>query len=180
MSLTITESLAEIKTIAKRADKKREFVNGFLFRQDGIKDPLEKDGGSATCIERERQSLDDLDTRLLSLRRGIQQANESTIVTVNGVARSISDWLIWRRDVAPAKQQFLAKMRTGLNNVREQARRQGANVLPQGSTAEARPQDIVVNISEQSLATEIEELENTLGQLDGQLSLKNATIQIVE
>lgn len=179
MGLTITEALAEIKTIDKRAEKKREFVNGFLFRQDGIKDPLEKDGGSAECIHRERQALRDLDNRVISLRRGIQQANEATAVTINTEGRTISDWLIWRRDVAPKRQQFLSKMRQSLNAVRDQARRQGANVLPQGATAASdRPQDIIVNVNEGELAAEIEALEDTLGQLDGVLSLKNATVQI--
>jgi hypothetical protein len=36
----------------------------------------------------------------------------------------------------------------------------------------------VININEQELAKEIELLEDTLGQLDGQLSLKNATVPI--
>lgn len=46
MALTITEALAEIKTVGKRVEKKREFIKAFLARQDGVKDPLEKDGGS--------------------------------------------------------------------------------------------------------------------------------------
>lgn len=35
--------------------------------------------------------------------------------------------------------------------------------------------DVVVNISEDELAKESEKLEEMLGALDGQLSLKNAT-----
>ena len=55
MPITITEALAEIKTVGKRVEKKREFIKSFLARQDGIKDPLEKDGGSYQAIARERQ-----------------------------------------------------------------------------------------------------------------------------
>ena len=53
MSITITEALAEIKTISKRLEKKRESIFNFVGRQDGIRDPLEKDGGSVEFIIRE-------------------------------------------------------------------------------------------------------------------------------
>jgi hypothetical protein len=177
MAITITEALAEIKTVQKRIEKKREFIGGFLARQDGIKDPLEKDGGSFQAITRERQAIGDLENRIVTLRRGIQAVNESTTVTINGISRSIADWLVWRRDVAPGHQQFLGKLRASLNSVREQARKQGAALITTGSVAD-KPTDIVVNINEQDLAAEIEKLEDTLGQLDGQLSLKNATVPI--
>jgi hypothetical protein len=179
MSLTITEALAEIKTIGKRVEKKREAIQGFLARQDGVRDPLEKDGGSADFIKRERQAIADLESRIVGLRRGIQRANDETKVTLGGQARSIADWLVWRRDVAPGERAFLANLRAGINNVRQQARQQGASVVPAGGEA-TRPQDVVINVSEQELATETEQLEEVLGALDGQLSLKNATTMIKE
>lgn len=85
--ITITEALAEIKTIGKRIEKKREFIGGFLARQDGVRDPLEKDGGSAKAIAGERQSVNDLEDRIVALRRGIQRANDETSVTINGITR---------------------------------------------------------------------------------------------
>jgi hypothetical protein len=177
MGITITEALAEIKTVQKRIASKREFVAAFLSRQDGIKDPLEKDGGSFQAIARERQAIGDLEGRIVAIRRGIQRVNDSTPITINGVSRSIADWLVWRRDVAPGHQQFLAAMRAKLNSTRDQARKQGVNMIAATAVAE-KPQDFVVNINEQDLAKEIEDLEDTLGQLDGQLSLKNATVAI--
>lgn len=177
MSITITEALAEIKTIHKRMAKKREFCGQYLARQDGIKDPLEKDGGSFSAIVRERQAIADLEKRIVTLRRGIQTANEATIVTINSVSLTIADWLVWRRDVAPGRKEFLDNLRATLNRVRGEARKQGANMVSAGAQAE-KPTDFIVNINEQELAAEIEKLEDTLGQLDGQLSLKNATVQI--
>lgn len=179
MAITITEALAEIKTIGKRIEKKREFIKGFLARQDGIKDPLEKDGGSFQAIARERQAIGDLENRLVSLRRGIQTANEVTSVTINGVSRSVADWLVWRREAAPLHRDFLNHLRNALNGVREQAKRNGAAMISAAAVAE-KPTDFIVNINEQELAEEIETLEDTLGQLDGQLSLKNATVSIKE
>src|SRR5277367_6394116 len=102
--VTITEALAELKTIDKRIQKKREFVLGYLLRQEMFKDPLERDGGSVSAIKREMQSIRDLEERKIGIRRAIQQANERTNVTVGKQTRSIADWLVWKREVAPAYQ----------------------------------------------------------------------------
>ena len=166
MSITITEALAEIKTIGKRIDKKQDFIFGSLARQEGARDPLEKEGGAEVVLSRERQAINDLQTRIVSLRRGIQRANDATIVHIGEQSRSISDWLIWKRDVAPKRKDFLSKMSTGLKNMREQAKRQGQNVVAAGAAQQFT--DIVVNIDEVALAAEIETLEKTLGDLDGQ------------
>lgn len=179
MSLTITEALAEIKTIGKRLDAKRAGIMPFLARQDAVRDPLEKDGGSLSFIASERQAIGDLNTRIIALRRGIQHANDVTIITIGGMSRTISEWLTWRREVAPGEQKFLSGLRAQLNGLRDNMKRQGAAVLAPGATAQA-PTDVIVNISESDLASQIEALEETLGVLDGQLSLKNATTTIKE
>src|SRR4051794_1015289 len=126
MPLTITEALAEIKTINKRIQTKHQFVLSYLFRQEGLKDPLEKDGGSVEAIRRETQAISDLRLRLINLRRGIARANEATEVTVGTNTMTISDWLTWRRDVAPETQTFLHAKQARLNALREQAKRSGS------------------------------------------------------
>jgi len=175
--MTITEALAEIKTIGKRITAKRAYVTQYLFRVESMKDPLEKEGGSAKAIKNEFQAITDLEKRIVELRRGIQVANEDTILEIEGVKQSIADWLVWRRDVAPVRSQFLNMLSNSLRNGRDQAKRQGSSLVSIGSTAE-KPTDIIVNINEAELAAELEKLTNILGQLDGLLSLKNATIMI--
>jgi hypothetical protein len=172
--ITITEALAELKTIDRRLAKKREFVLSYLIRQEMFKDPLEKDGGSVSAIRREMQSIVDLEERRVSIRRAIQQANERNAVTVGKHTRAIADWLVWKREVAPAHQQFLAGIRGKIEQARQEALKKGAS-LAQSAEA-ARPNDVIVNVNEQDLAREIENLEDVLGKLDGQLSLKNATL----
>ena len=179
MSITITEALAEIKTIGKRLEKKREYILQFIGRQDGLKDPLEKEGGAPLVIAREKQAIFDLEARVVSLRRGIQRANDATQVTVGAVTMSISDWLIWRRDIAPKQRDFLVKLRGFVAQGREQAKRSGASFVGPGETAQ-KPTDFVINVNEAELAAETESLETTLGTLDGLLSLKNATVTVVE
>src|SRR5262245_45220365 len=167
--ITITEALAEVKTIDKRIEKKREFVLDYLLRQEMFKDPLEKEGGSVSAIKRELQAIRDLEERKILIRRSIQQANERNTVTVGKQTRSIADWLVWKREVAPVQQKYLASIRTKIEQARQEAVRRGAALSP--SAEAAKPNDVIVNINEQELARQIEDLEEVLGKLDGQLSL---------
>src|SRR5216117_1550011 len=123
--MTITEALAEIKTIGKRIAKKRESISGYIARQDNLKDPLGSEGGSVEFIKRERQAIRDLEERIVELRAKIARANATTIIAVNGDSRSVADWLTYRREVAPGQQQFLNGLRNGLDNLRKQVAAKG-------------------------------------------------------
>jgi hypothetical protein len=68
MDITITEALAEVPTISKRIAKKQQFVLDFLSRQNGVRDPHEKDGGSVTLIQQNLQGIADLESRLIAIR----------------------------------------------------------------------------------------------------------------
>jgi hypothetical protein len=177
MSLTITEALAEIKTIGKRIEKKRQFVNSFLYRQDAFRDPLEAQGGSRAAIIAERQSITDLEERVVILRRAIQQANERTVVTVGGNARTVADWLVWRREISAGQTAFINTLRSNINSVRAASLQKGFALKQPGDQATAG-NDVVMNVDERALAQESEALEALLGALDGQLSLKNATVTV--
>lgn len=177
-NLTITEALAELKTLDKRIAKKREFIGQYVIRQEQFKDPLLAQGGSPAAIVAERQSLADLESNAIAIRAAIQHTNSVTQVTVGSTTRSITQWLIWRRDVAPGQQQFLSTLRQTIQKYRNEAQRIGASVHTAAATDAAQPKDIIVNLDERALADEAEALENTLGTLDGLLSLKNATVTI--
>lgn len=171
--MTITEALAEIKTIGKRIEAKQQFVMTYLMRQDLIRDPFEKDGGSVAAVGQARQAIRDLQERVIELRRRIATGNQKTEITLHGQTRTVADWLAWRRDVARVQQAGLRAMAQTIARVRDEQVRKGNMVVPAG--AEARPTDLYINVDERKLATEIEVLEQTLGDLDGQLSLVNAT-----
>lgn len=181
-NITITEALAEIKTINKRLEKKRQSVTQYLARDSRVKDPLEKDGGSADWIGRERQAIGDLEARIIAIRTAIQSVNLTTMTTVNGTNRSIAEWLTWRREVSTGQQQFLTLLINGIRNVRAQVQKEGGRVLALASaeinTDPKAPPDVVVNVDEKLLLESQENLEQTLGELDGKLSLLNATITI--
>ena len=174
---TITEALAEIKTIGKRIEKKREFVGQYLARQAIVRDPLVNEGGSTAAIAAEQQSVRDLEERIVALRLAISKANTDTLITVNGKERSIAGWLTWRREVAPKQKETLARLRGAVTNMRAQMQQKGMIVQTNAPT-DPTDKDVVVHIDERALSTEGEQLENTLGMLDGLLSLKNATITV--
>lgn len=174
--ITITEALQEVKTIDARIQKKKEFIFSFLFRQNNQRDPHEKDGGSAQLIARERQSITDLLERKISIRNAINIANSENYITIKDQSRTISAWLVWKRDVAPTLKNVLNEIANRLQSVRQDASRKGfavTQVAPADVTF-----DVIVNINESELAKQIEDLEEILLTLDGQFSLKNATITI--
>lgn len=174
--MTITEALAQLTTIGKRIEKKRTFIRTYLLRPEKLKDPLQKDGGSSVVLGRELQSITDLERRHVAIRLAIQKANQETQVTVEGITKSLAEWLTWRKEIAPGLQNYLGVLQGTINNVRQQALKQGSNVVKAGE--EAKTEDVISNLDEAYLAKEAEELELILGSLDGQLSLKNATVYI--
>ena len=174
-SMTITEALAELRTIDKRIEAKRQFVETYLLRPERMKDPLEKDGGSVEAIRREMQAIGDLSEEKIRIRRAIQAANQATRVVVEGVERTIADWLVWRRDVAQDHRSFLARLARLIETNRSEAIKKGFRLTEQEASAVG---EIIVNVSERDLAETTERAEAVMGRLDGQLSLANATIVI--
>lgn len=174
--MTITEALAELKTIGKRMEKKREFVLNNLYRQDMVKDPLEKDGGTFRVIAGERQAIADLEERTIRIRAAIAEANRDNSISIEGTTRTIADWLSWRRDVAAGQGEFIKNIVNACVAMRDKAMKSGLQVNPSGETV--RPVDIVLNVDERALSQEGERMVGILGALDGQLSLKNATIVV--
>lgn len=174
--ITVTEALAEIKTIGKRIEKKREAILQYCARQEIVRDPLEKDGGSVSFIERELQAINDLGTRQVAIRREIARVNSETMLTIGKSIRSIADWLVWRREVATGQKDCLSRIAQRIRMHRDEAMKKGFNVVEAGKASNLS--DLIVNVNERKLAEDIEDMENVLGILDGQLSLKNATVFI--
>lgn len=172
---TITEALAEIKTINARIGKKREAIMRYFARDTRLRDPLEADGGSVEFVRKERQAIADLEERIVSIRSAIQAANLSTNLTLGERSRTLSAWLNWRREIADGSKGFLNAMANTINQVRQQALKQGVAMVEKDSGAQG---EIVIAINEKALAGEVEKIEQLLGDLDGKLSLLNATTTI--
>lgn len=176
-TLTITEALAELKTLDKRITKKRAAIGSYIMRSNTQVDPLVASGGSPKYVAEELQAISDLEENTINIRFEIAQANATHEITIGGEMRSITGWLSWRRDVAPKRQQFLSTLAAGIDQQRRKALTQGLQVVSAERGAE-KLNDVVVNLDEKKLQQEIEHIEEVLGTLDGQLSLKNATLTI--
>ncbi len=175
MALTITEALAEIKTIGKRIATKRNFIGEHLARQNNMKDPLEADGGSTKQIASELQAIGDLEERIVGLRRAIIVANMETKLELHGTTRSVQDWLTWRREVSKPQAKFLATLNSNIIRFRGEAAKQMLQVTNEES---AGGNDIVIHLDEKKLFKKTEEMQTVLGTLDGQLSLLNARTEV--
>lgn len=178
--LTVTEALAEIKTLTKRIEKRRENVKPYLFRQKAVADPLADDveGGAPEFIKRERQGAADLETRLVALRIAIQALNLRETISIDGEVKSMAAWLTWRKEVLPGQRQFLQDLRNRLDQCRREAAQKQIGVVNVDASSTAKYADYIVHFNEAELAREIEHIELVVGTLDGQLSLKNATTTI--
>lgn len=170
---TITEALADIKTIGKRIEKKRTTILQYAYRQNALVDPLAESGGSKEYIRRELQAINDLGRMVIQYRSAIQKVNLETPLTIGSVTMTVTDWLNWRKELAATQATFLSQARNTMNAARREASSKGVSVAKPGE-APAAPSDVIINIDEAWLAGEIENMETVLGNLDGQLSLHNA------
>lgn len=174
--LTITEALAELKTLVKRLDKKFNFVAQNLARPRAMLDPNEKAGGTPALVAAELQGIHDLEERRIRLRTAINRANATTSITVSGQTRTIEEWLTWRKDVLAGQRTRAAHLQDTINKIRKQAQQQGFAMAT--ASGDGALTDVIVHVDEIAIQKTIEQLEEIAGTLDGQLSLKNATVVI--
>jgi hypothetical protein len=178
--ITITEALSEINLIKKKLATKHQKVNEMLIRADHVPDQFEKEGGSKVVIEREAQSIHDLQMRLIHIRSGISKANLNTPITISEgtltMMQSIHDWLIWKREIVKDHIAFLHGVNQTVKSHLDAISKQ-----PQVYKDEAGVIQLVksvVNIHYPDWLTAQSNIQSILEKLDGQLSLKNATVLI--
>lgn len=170
--MTITAALAEIKTIHKRIESKRAFIQDYLIRPETMKDPHEKDGGSKKLIEETMDSIRDLEQRRIAIRSAIAKSNSEVVVTVGGESKTITEWLIWRREVQPGQENFQRNMKMLMNKARQTMFTPTYGGKSQDGMA---PVGVVIEVDELHFSQEIEKLQEIIGDLDGALSIRNAT-----
>lgn len=168
-TVTITEALAEIKTIGKRLQQKQQFIAQNIGRPSVVLDGLSKDGGSEKLVSEAMQAHGDLVKRIEDIRVAIQAANQRNTLTIEGLSKSVAGWLAWRKECAPHQKAVLQSMSAQIKSGHDQMRGKG--------TAEA-PISFITHFSEQEIARRLELIEKILGDLDGKLSLFNATCTV--
>jgi len=174
MGLTVTEALSELNLIKKKVEKKREVVLNSLIRPKHLKDKLESSGGSRDFIKAELQSVSDLLARYLKLKGAIADANIKNTIQVNGTTKSIYDWLNWKRDMSNSDLHFN-------NSVHQSVQKHFDSIAKQPQVfkdddGKTHLLEYEANVEYGDFVKLAEMTQETLERLDGQLSLKNATI----
>jgi hypothetical protein len=173
MKMTITEALAEVKIIDKKILSQNEYISQNVGRTSVMSDPLEKSGGSQFAIQKAFQSISDLNERKVKIRSVIQQINCVTKVVIGEKTKTISEFLNWKREVAPSYIDFLKKANQACQQMKVQFERQ-PQILKDAEGKQTIIQP-VFHIDLDWLHKELEKTETMLGELDGKLSLLNAT-----
>ena len=132
--MTITEALAEIALLKKKIPKKIEAAMIYVVRDERERDPLEKSGGSAQHLVEEMQAITDLNLRLIVLRRAIAKANDDQLVTCGDMVFTLSEWLVWKREVLPFERARLRALAQQIAIGRSEAKKRGP-----GSRSKRRP-----------------------------------------
>lgn len=173
MTTTITEALAEMKTLAKRIAKKEEFITQYAVLPALMHDPLEKDGGSEAKVSAAVQAIEDMLKRMLAIRSAINAKNQEVTVEVLGETRTVSQWLTWRRDVAPIEAGMRSRV---LAHVQRQRQKLGHRAVDEKDDTPVSNAKVV--ISEAGFSERSEKLQEILDTLDGKLSLTNAVTTV--
>lgn len=174
--MTITEALSEINLVKKKLEASKVEITGNVARAKHLDDPYASAGGSSTYNARKLHSIYDLQTRLVSLRSAIARANLDNKITVGSREMSIHDWLTWKREVSAFEDGLLRgiseKVKTHLNHTAKNPSVYKDNL----DNTKLVEWELLVD---QVAITKFQEtLMETQEKLDGQLSLKNATITV--
>lgn len=174
--LTITEALAEVNLLKKKIADSEMSVRSMLLRAEHVPDVFQEHGGSKEMVAKTQQSVSDMRRRLVEIRHKISKANIENEISINGRTMSIFDWLTWKREVYPSLESSL---KTQLSDLQVAAKRETDS--PQSWKDSEGKIHLVVwlrNVDQKTLQDEYNSLVDTFGRLDGQLSLKNATINL--
>lgn len=173
--ITITEALSQINLINKKIEAKQTKVLQDLVKYEHVPDPYQSQGGSEKMIAEEVQSIRDLQSKLVRIRGAISQANINNKISIGGRERSISDWLTWKREISKKEVQFAFNVYTNIKNALDRQSKQPQVYKPEGKD-QPELAKLKVNTDFSYWIKEHEELNDLIENLDGQLSLKNATI----
>ena len=178
VNTTITEALAELKTLDKKIESSKKFVMDYSVRQGTTIDPLDDEGGSDKVIPQKMQSIDNLLERKIAIRKAINASNQNAVVEINKVKRTVEEWLIWKRDVYQKEMAFLESLQRKIVDARSQCVAKGMTLRDDGGQP-SKVTEVSSFIKESNLQRRIEETREIYGVLDGKLSLFNATTTIL-
>lgn len=167
--MTITEAMAELKLIDKKIQKKSDFILSNISSSDIVPDSLE--GKGKERIKSEFKSISDLNKEYINIKKAINIANSENNVTINNNTMTIQEWLNWKAYVYEREISLLNNTISLLNKKTEPR-------AYKDEDGNSKFEVITYNVDDEYISKEIETIMDSYERLDGQLSLKNATIVI--
>jgi hypothetical protein len=171
--LTITEALSELNLIKKKSEKKKAVVMGLLVKAKNLPDPFPEQG-SKEYIRSEVQAMDDLNARFIRIKGAIAKANIDNKIKVNDQEKTIHDWLIWKRDISKNEMSFSTEVYRTVKNHFDALQKQPQ--VYKGEDGSPKLVEYESMVDQGTFLKKSENLQEIFEKLDGQLSLKNATI----
>ena len=126
--------------------------------------------GPRASSEKEFQSIEDLNRRLIALRGAISISNTDNNISVGERTMSIHDWLTWKREVSKEETSFINNVVSTVKQTMDQAQKN-----PQCFEDSEGKKHLVVfetMIDYPVFIKKQEKLAEIFENLDGQLSLK--------
>ena len=174
--MTITEALSEVNLLKKKLENKKKHALGHLVKPEHSPDFYSNEGGTPAFLKREFQSIDDLHKRLIKIRAAISRANLENEIIIGERTQSIHDWLIWKREIAEDETNFYKTIvSTVKSNLDEAAKNPRCYDDNEGKKQLLKVQS---NVDYAFFVKKQEQMSELFEQLDGKLSLKNATIVV--
>lgn len=174
--ITITEALSELNLIKKKIEKKQTDVLPNLVRWDHMPDTFAKAGGSETHISSEIQSINDLRKRFVKIRSAIAEVNTKTSITVGSTTMTVNEWLNWKREIADDSRKFANNVANSVKHALDQQAQKPQ--LIKDDAGNVKIVNLIPNVDYAHCLKVVDEIDEMTEKLDGQLSLKNATIMI--
>jgi hypothetical protein len=174
VTMQLAEALTSIKTDKKKWETDKNFVMANVVRDDRLKDSLEAQGGTKTVLQRTLQSMEDHETQIVAKLYAIQGANREVKLTIGSKTKSVGEWIIWRREVAPMREKRFNELLSRI----EQSK-QMVNNPRYVAAAPGQDLKVLVEIDEKKLLDTMKEHQDIMGAIDSKLSVLNATTGIV-
>lgn len=174
--MTITEALSEVNLLKKRLDHKKKNFVPLTVKAEHAVDPYASEGGTPAFLKKELQAIEDLQKRFVKIRAAISRANLDNVITIGERTAPIHDWLTWKREISKEETSFINSVVNGVKTAQDQVAKQPQCYdAPDGTKHLLK---LTTNIDYPAFVKKQEEMSMLFEQLDGKLSLKNATILI--
>lgn len=170
--MNIATAFAEIRLANKKIEAKRDFIMRNLFLDDRLKDPFIKDGTTQQAeVDSALQSISDLKEYILRLNTAIARTNANNSLKVEGVERTVAEWLTWRNRILPVEREMVMNIASMLERTTRDNRDYGRSV-------QTPPPNLTYMIGEAWVSKERDRLDTIDESLDGMLSVFNAVTEI--